>query len=486
MGMESKLGCDECGRQMIRAHRHYRGHRYCATCYAREFKPRACSRCGCVARLLRSEETAVCRKCDSDQPCVRCGKTDYAIGKLTDYGPVCNACSPYFRKPENCESCGTLSHRLARSSRLGHDLRVCPKCIIVDHATCRACHRHRLLRPNANGYLLCEKCHQFGEIHCVQCQQLMPAGYGSRCERCYWSELLGKRLRMGCIAFSTQVMANHFTVFGLWLLAHAGEAKAAQTIHRYLKFFCDIEKQWADIPDYRALLGLFGTAKLRRVLLPMRWMAESGLVVIDEIAKAEDSERRRIVVLQERFVPGSTERVLLDGYLKKMCRRLKDGKTTLKSIRLAVTPAAGLLSSSHGGLPNQKSLGAYLSKKPGQRAAIYGFVRYLREVCGIEIELPNSRSIEATRRRKKALELELLTLMGYGDDSQFSRIQWVFVALAYFHDLNRTTAKKLLKSGVVQCGNNFSVTCDDKMYLLPIPPWWKSTVQLDTQQKTRI
>ena len=478
MGMESKLGCDECGRQMIRAHRHYRGHRYCATCYAREFKPRACSRCGGVARLLRSEETAVCRKCDSDQPCVRCGKTDYAIGKLTDYGPVCNACSPYFRKPENCESCGTLSHRLARSSRLGHDLRVCPKCIIVDHATCRACHRHRLLRPNANGYLLCEKCHQFGEVHCVQCQQLMPAGYGSRCERCYWSELLGKRLRIGCTAFSTQVMANHFTVFGLWLLAHAGEAKAAQTIHRYLRFFCDIEKQWADIPDHKALLGLFGTAKLRRVLLPMRWMSESGLVVIDEIAKAEDSERRRIEVIQGRFTHGSTERMLLDGYLKMLYRRLKDEKITLKSIRMALTPAAGLLNvstgSSHVGLPNQKSLGVYLYTKPGQRAAISGFVRYLREVCGIEIALPNVRSIEAKRRRKKALEL--LTLMEHGDDSESCRKQWILVALAYFHGLSRSFGKVTFRVEFIQTNDGLLITRDGLEYWLPIPHWWLKVI----------
>ncbi len=480
MGMESKLGCDECGRQMIRAHRHYRGHRYCATCYAREFKPRACSRCGCVARLLRSEETAVCRKCDSDQPCVRCGKTDYAIGKLTDYGPVCNACSPYFRKPENCESCGTLSHRLARSSRLGHDLRVCPKCIIVDHATCRACHRHRLLRPNANGYLLCEKCHQFGEIHCVQCQQLMPAGYGSRCERCYWSELLGKRLRMGYTAFSTQVMANHFTVFGLWLLAHAGEAKAAQTIHRYLRFFCDIEKQWADIPDYRALLGLFGTAKLRRVLLPMRWMAESGLVVIDEIAKAEDSERRRIAVIQERFMPGSTQRVLLDGYLEMMYRRLKDEKITLKSIRLAVTPAAALLGvtaeSFQNGLPSQKCLDIYLSKKPGQRAAVSGFVGYLRKAHSIEIELPNARSVEAKRRRRKALELELLTLMKHGNNSEPCRMQWVFVALAYFHGVTCAAVRKMIDAGLVQSGSGFVIIFESIEYWLPAPQWWEHEV----------
>jgi hypothetical protein len=70
------------------------------------------------------------------------------------------------------------------------------------------------------------------------------------------------------------LMAGHFDSFGHWLGQKVGGHKAALTIHRYLPFFMDIERQWRTIPDYHVLLNHFGTQHLRRVLLPMRWMEE--------------------------------------------------------------------------------------------------------------------------------------------------------------------------------------------------------------------
>lgn len=32
-------------------------------------------------------------------PCIRCGKGTYSIGKITNYGPACKSCAPYFKTP---------------------------------------------------------------------------------------------------------------------------------------------------------------------------------------------------------------------------------------------------------------------------------------------------------------------------------------------------------------------------------------------------
>ena len=56
--------CDECSRKQVEIARVYRGHRYCRTCYTREFKHRACPGCGETARLPRESPKAVCRKCE--------------------------------------------------------------------------------------------------------------------------------------------------------------------------------------------------------------------------------------------------------------------------------------------------------------------------------------------------------------------------------------------------------------------------------------
>lgn len=468
--------CDECGRQITKTHRFYRNRRYCTSCYKREFRTRICSRCECNAPILRTDPTAVCRKCEHDQPCVRCGKADYSIGKITPYGPVCNACSPYFRKQEPCEVCGALSSRLSRSTVQGHNRRMCSKCFTADHGTCKACKRHRKLQLASSGQMLCRKCVIYGAHPCNRCGQSMPAGYGNSCEHCYWRNLLEKRVRLDCAAFSTPVMAEYFMAFGQWLVAEVGGRKAALTIHRYLPFFIEIEQQWGGIPEYVPLLRRFGVAGLRRVLLPMRWIETLGLATRNEEARIEDSERRRITAIQNKLAPESDERKLLNSYLQVLLERLAVGKTTLRSVRLALTPAAdflgGFTEERQGSrLADQQELNAYLAKKPGQRAAVSGFVRYLREVHGAEIRLPSVNQIKAKRLRRENLEAELLVLIRDGNGSEYCMRQWLSIALVYFHGLDRKIGKKAL-TGFVPAHGGVIITWNRQDFWLPVPAWW--------------
>lgn len=303
----------------------------------------------------------------------------------------------------------------------------------------------------------------------------MPAGYGTRCSRCYWRDLLEKRIQLDCAAFSSRMIAKHFTAFGEWLLAQVGEQKSAITIHRYLPFFSEIEQQWEDIPEYNILLAHFGTARLRQALLPMRWMETVGLVIPDESAKAENSEYHRITTTQGRFPPLSNKRILLDGYLQVLYIRLKEGKITLSSVRLALTPAAGLLDSISEDaqtLPNQKNLENYLTKKPGQRAAISGFVQYLHKVHHAKLRLPEKNPAQAKQLRRKKLGTELLLLMKNGDNNETCKRKWISVALAYFHGLNKNIGRKIPIFELTQIDDGLVISWSNMDYWLPIPTWW--------------
>lgn len=143
--MQANVFCDECGRRTLTIHRRYKDHRYCGSCYAREFVKRYCPRCGGIARLPKSTPEAICRKCEASGPCVRCGISGKPIGKITPYGVVCASCSPYFRPEKPCDVCGRLSHRLTRVHRYSDDLRRCEKCTRVDFGTCKLCRRYRKL-----------------------------------------------------------------------------------------------------------------------------------------------------------------------------------------------------------------------------------------------------------------------------------------------------------------------------------------------------
>lgn len=466
---ESQI-CDECGKTVARIWRVHKERKYCSTCYARVFKRRMCPKCGNFARLPKNDPDAICLKCQVDKPCARCGKSDYAIGKITPYGPVCSACASYFRETEPCEVCGKLSKRLTRVSRLGHDHRVCPSCASADHGVCQACHHQRLLVQAIDGRMLCKVCLEKEKVSCLECGQPMPAGRGKQCEACYWRSLLNKRLLMSCAAFYTPVMEANFRAFGEWLGKEVGDHRAAITLHRYLPFFLDVEKQWKAIPEYTVLLKHFGTLRLRRVLLPMKWMQEAGLVVPDNVAKEENSDQRRIVDTMNKVEMGTKERAILDGYLNGLMVDLKMENTTLRSIRLAMTPAAALLLKGAGMRrmpPDQEVLTAYLEKTPGQRAAVSGFACYLRCKHGVELSLPKANA-GAEKNRKKRLEIKLLALMQEGGEGEKFRQRWLSVSLAYFHGLPMKVGNNIQGDQIfAHEGDGLTIILNEQKYWIP-------------------
>lgn len=469
--MSVDICCDDCGRSMQKAHRIHKGRRYCVTCYSRVFKRRLCPKCGCYAQLPKDDPNAVCRKCEKAKPCVRCGKAEYEIGRITPYGPVCNACAPHFRKPDPCENCGGPSARLTRVVRLGGDKRLCPKCARADHGTCPACRRHRLLQEGPDGRMLCKACAELGEVPCPSCGKPMPAGRGKSCEACYWANAFRKRLAMDQAALAGRIIREAFGEFGEWLLAKVGSAKAAITIHRYLPFFMELDKRWNAIPSYQDLLQQFGAEGLRRVRLPMGWLSEMKGVTPDAEAREEDSERRRIDAILTSIPHGTLAAQALHGYRDELLKRLASGDTSIRSIRLAMRPAASLLTTSDASghaLPNKADLDKYLVNAPGQKAALTGFTNYLnrRYSLGL-VPWVNERRVKATRKGK--LEAEMMALIREANATGVDGVQrkWVSVALEYFHGLPRTGGTSVRDDQVAAEGDGLSVSLDGRKYWIP-------------------
>lgn len=468
---QDTMRCDECGRDMAKAHRRHKGQRYCTICYARLFKHRMCPKCGNMARLPKNDENAVCIACERNKPCIRCGKVDYAIGKITDYGPVCNSCAHYFREPKPCGLCGTLSSRLTRVKRAGITVPVCPKCAHRDHGTCPDCRRHRLLLKAPDDRMVCKICLEKGEVPCPSCGNRMPAGRGKICETCYWDGLFRKRLQINLSAFSVCVLREQFAQFGDWLLKEIGGHKSALSLHRYLHFFLEMEKRWQRIPSYPELLEGFGAEKLRRLQVPMRWLNQTKAIVSDAATREQDSDRRRI----EAILSSLTDRnlaLLLNGYREQRMIRVAEGKATLRSVRLALRPAASLLlltGAAGLSVPNQALLNQYLAEAPGQRAAITGFIHFLNEKypLGLVAQTDESRIRKA---RKKKLEAEMQVLIQASNEDTDFRRKWLSVALAYFHDLPRKVGNNLREQDIAGTRDEgLTITWNKAQYWVPYP-----------------
>lgn len=465
-----EIRCDECGSEVPKLTRRRQGHGYCATCYARVFKRRFCPTCGELARLPRDDPEAVCRRCEIDKPCARCGSTEYRIGKITPYGPVCNTCSPHFREPEPCESCGKLSRRLTRVTRLAHDRRLCPSCAAADHGTCSACRRHRLLVITSEGKKLCHTCHEQGDITCPSCGDTMPAGRGDSCEACYWGKTCRKRLMINQAAFSKPEMGRVFIEFGEWLIHAVGPKKAALKINHYLGFFLDIETTWQQVPSYPQLLHHFGAEGLRRVRLPMRWLHEEKGIEPDPKAKRLDSDKRRIRECLSSLPPASQAEKVLHGYWGQLQSRISSGKTSYSSARLALRAAASLLRNTDPkgkSLPAQHDVDDYLTATPGQAATLTGFTNFLSRQHGTILK-PVTDTTRASMQRKESLARSIIKMAKNPNNDEAWLLEWIALTIEYFHGrkISRKAIRQKEKEAV---DDGIWITIEGMRYWLPSP-----------------
>mgnify|MGYP003384519698 CR=1 FL=1 len=468
--MKSKPRCDGCANYLIKVHRRYKAKCYCDRCYGRLFKHAVCPGCGKTAKLFTLDVDAVCQACEANHPCIRCGKEHFSLGKLTAAGPVCNSCSPYFRQAEPCQACGAMSQKLSRISRLGGDLRLCPRCASQDYATCQACHHYRLLQVADDGRLLCTACRVRGNIICPHCGGEMPAGRGQQCEPCYWTGALQKRLSSSLTAFKHENMRVVFDQFGKWLLQEIGPRQSALKIRRFWPFFVAIDVKWKKLPSYAALVEHFGAERLRRVRLPMRWMSSQMQVNVNAEQREADSEKRRINAMFANFDKPTLTYKALATYRDHLMLRQQKGTTTLRSVRLALSPAAALLrlvKASGVLLPTQTILKTYLRHAPGQRAALTGFINWINKKHSLGLVLKKGAK-KIAKKRKRTVENQLLEMLLVPEESEVFQRRWLSLGLVYFHRLPKRAGNSLGDENIVlREDGHFGVLWREQRYLVP-------------------
>jgi hypothetical protein len=301
----------------------------------------------------------------------------------------------------------------------------------------------------------------------------MPAGRGNKCENCYWSNLLERRAKINSAGFVSIQFTQYFISYSEWLLSRVGAHKAAISINKYYSFFSEVESAFRCIPDYAELLKKFSADGLRRSMLPVKWMIENHLLIADEILRDDDSEQRRIAKKINYFGDKTKNYDLINSYYKHLLKKKALGKTSLKSIRLSLTPAIGLLGmavSMGYQTPNQTAIDTYLIKKPGQRAAISGFVGYLIKSCEIDIYLPDINFVDRAKRARKKLEEDMVSFLTSDHSIANKNTFWISLALAYFHNLPRMRQHTIETLPIGKSLDGLLITINDVEYWIPQLP----------------
>lgn len=458
---------------MGKAHRVESGVSYCGTCYKRCFKSKLCPGCGMFKRLLASNAEAKCQECVSAAPCVRCARVGRPVSKMTDDGPVCNSCYPYFRESVICESCHEPSRRAWRvESKAGVKL-VCHKCARADWRTCSQCSFHRDGSERPDGTWICKKCEALGEVPCPSCSKPMPAGRGSRCIDCYW--VARGRLEGGQLVelLAKPRTRQAFQDYLQWAMSEIHLPRLVPTLEKQVVFFQRLEPHGEQIWSEQLLLREFGTAGLRKYELPVRWLGVTGVAEVSAEAKIENAERGRALALVQQAPPGSLARALLEEFYETLNAKVLAKKTLPRSMRMALRPAVSTLAMTEPAwqkMPDQKAIDKMLSDAPGQLAASSTFRGFLKKRHGIVLTArPVTRRDSSAQRKQMGEQLAAMAREPLRDERFEDR--WLMLSLCFSHRVSRTFAKALLKSGLLSREDGgYNLVAESDTYWIPGPP----------------
>lgn len=462
--------CDSCGKCVVNIKKKYKGKKFCATCYARVFSKRLCLGCGEFARLPKNDDEARCNECIKKQPCIRCNLSNKPIGKLTEYGPVCNSCSVYFRAIEPCERCGKPSQKLTRVTRFNDDLRVCPKCASRDYETCPSCHKYRLLELTPNGLKVCKKCQDQPEKQCLNCEEMIAAGCGDLCDSCYWHKNLWFKVNQNSNLFESNYLKNIYLQYIEWLENKVGANKAALYISKHTHFFVQTESLWKDsVPTAHQLLAILRSSGLRKFELVMLWLHEHFSIQISVDKKNDVSEIDQLEKLIASLPQPSLGFETISAYKNQLESKISHGKTSIRSVRLAVKPAVALLMHMNQGcdqLPSLKDVKSYLTEYSGQAAALTGYVNFLNENYDTSIDyLALKKSNFLNQKRKENLERTIVNQGGLKDPKNV--LERVRAGLQYFHQISYVDTLKVKIEMIEETNSDYEILLNNKIYWLP-------------------
>jgi hypothetical protein len=248
-----------------------------------------------------------------------------------------------------------------------------------------------------------------------------------------------KRFGMGALPNRT---AGAFETFADWFEKKRGPRVASLRLLEYLPFFLDIgslESRYGRLPSYREMAEALSVKTVWENRLAMEFLDDAGLVPRDRATQEEIAERDTIGRYLRSFPSGSLFGRMLGGYHDMLDQKLKEGKTSIRSVRLAMTPAKRFLEYClYCGKerPDLEGLEGYLWIFPGHKSALTGFVNFLNEHFKVVLDIRSIKKPKLCRPRSSRKYLKQKLIRALQDEKYLRNIgndKFLRIAIGYLH-----------------------------------------------------
>ena len=341
------------------------------------------------------------------------------------------------------------------------------------HKPCSHCHyRRKPFTYSLKQKPLCKICSIEHERICTQCHRKFPAGFGTICSNCTYEKTLKHRVELFSESYSSW-MKPYFIDFAYWLKKRRGVLYSAMHIEKYITYFSQIDtlaKQLQSLPTYEQLLNSFVDVTHKKNYLIHIYLDETGVITIDTTTTKQHTNHKLIQKYLQTFEKNTLAYNLIHNYHRYLLLRLQAKKTTLRSIRLALTPAVKFLGYCQyfkERIPTQYALEGYLFLYYGQRATLTGFINFISTTYHYDLDtkaIPKA-ILKSPKVSHQILKGRLIKIMQNPHDKHFKEpyifraiigyLHWVYIPQNVFISLENVHKCKDGKYYLSLCGQSF-------------------------------
>ncbi len=470
--------CDHCSAILDNTKRYSEDKLFCSSCYTLFFKLKKCNSCGQRKRISKLQTEPICKEClYKNTPCIKCGKICLRITQITKNGAICASCITKSKKHAPCEWCHTTNYPSSNRnlSTNNGQAYICDGCYNKTLPKCSLCNRRR------SAYIfslikepICKYCAIEDKRQCKTCGTDFPAGIGNYCLTCKQIKTFNKRVNISQSHFGSQ-FAELFKEFAHWLKKRRGIQFTSVHILNYVEYFQEVEKLSVRLghdPTYKDLVKRFTVATTRQYLSVTLFFNEIKFIEIDRGIQEEFSNLDMIERYLKTFSTSTTYYKYIVNYHKTLLTKLKNKKTSIRSMRLALSPAINFLKvcqQSNIKTPNNDALYAFLWVTTGQIASVTGFVSFLNKSYKLDLKSPKTLGLSLSRetKSKKQLQQSLIQLLRKTELANEEKQLLFKLSIGYFHGVATPPYIRLTDRlvNVARSNGGFFKMCNESFYL---------------------